>query len=182
MKLVLPTIEHKYDAIDYINELIEGGSAIHGTGFLERYLENSTYEKWLYDIDKLENILDNGGVPVSTYFLVDDDGNIIGMTNIRHKLNDKLFFHGGNIGYSIRPSLRRHGYGKVNLYLALEKCSALGIKRVLISAENNNIPSYRTIEALGGIMENKVFDKGKYFRRYWIDVESSLSLYKKYYG
>ena len=47
----------------------------------------------------------------------------------------------------------------------------LGIDKVLITAEDNNVPSYKTIEALGGVLENKVNDKGKVFRRYFINLE-----------
>ncbi len=178
-RLTKPEIIHKEKAIIYINELLQNKSPIHGTGFLDRYLENSTYEEWLKEIECQKTSTDKDIVPASTYFLMDIDDNIIGMTNIRHTLNKKLYFHGGNIGYSIRPTQRGKGYGKIILYLALEKCKNLGLKQVLITAEDTNIPSYKTIEALGGILENKVLDKNKnkYFRRYWINVDKSLIKY-----
>ena len=174
-KLVKPELCYKEKAILYINELLSYNSAIHGTGFLDRYLESSSYEKWLDEIRYLEFNSDSSKVSASTFFMVDDNDFIVGMVNIRHTLNDKLLFHGGNIGYSIRPTERGKGYAKIALFLALKECSYLGLTRVLITAEDNNVPSYRTIEALGGVMENKVLDDGKYFRRYWIDVEK-LSL------
>lgn len=178
-RLVKPEIIHKEEAIIYINELLQNKSPIHGTGFLDRYLENYTYEEWLNEIKQQRINVSKDIVPASTYFLMDMDDNIIGMTNIRHTLNDKLYFHGGNIGYSIRPTQRGKGYGKVILYLALEKCKSLGLKEVLITAEDTNVPSYKTIEALGGVLENKVLDKDKdkYFRRYWINVDKSLIEY-----
>ena len=161
----------------YIEELFSYNSAIHGTGFLDRYLESSGYEEWLDEIRYLEFNSDSSKVSASTFFMVDDNDFIIGMVNIRHTLNDKLLFHGGNIGYSIRPTKRGNGYAKIALFLALKECFSLGLTRVLITAEDNNVPSYRTIEALGGVMENKVLDDGKYFRRYWIDVEKSLGVF-----
>lgn len=170
-RLIKPLLEHKKDATLYIEELLSYKSAIHGTGFLDKYLESSSYEEWLSEIEILENNSDDDKVSCSTYFLVDGFNNIIGMTNIRHTLNDKLFFHGGHIGYSIRPLERGKGYGKLILSLALLKCRELGIDKVLITAEDNNVPSYKTIEALGGILENKINDKGKVFRRYFINLE-----------
>ena len=176
-KLVKPELCYKKSAILYIEELFSYNSAIHGTGFLDRYLESSGYEEWLDEIRYLEFNSDSSKVSASTFFMVDDNDFIIGMVNIRHTLNDKLLFHGGNIGYSIRPTKRGKGYAKIALFLALKECFSLGLTRVLITAEDNNVPSYRTIEALGGVMENKVLDEGKYFRRYWIDVEKSLGVF-----
>ena len=176
-KLVKPELCYKKSAILYIEELLSYNSAIHGTGFLDRYLESSGYEEWLDEIRYLEFNSDSSKVSASTFFMVDDNDFIIGMVNIRHILNDKLLFHGGNIGYSIRPTERGKGYAKIALFLALKECFSLGLTRVLITAEDNNVPSYRTIEALGGVMENKVLDEGKYFRRYWIDVEKSLGVF-----
>lgn len=176
-KLVKPELCYKKSAILYIEELLSYNSAIHGTGFLDRYLESSGYEEWLDEIRYLEFNSDSSKVSASTFFMVDDNDFIIGMVNIRHTLNDKLLFHGGNIGYSIRPTERGNGYAKIALFLALKECFSLGLTRVLITAEDNNVPSYRTIEALGGFMENKVLDDGKYFRRYWIDVEKSLGVF-----
>ena len=176
-KLVKPELCYKKSAILYIEELLSYNSAIHGTGFLDRYLESSGYEEWLDEIRYLEFNSDSSKVSASTFFMVDDNDFIIGMVNIRHTLNDKLLFHGGNIGYSIRPTKRGKGYAKIALFLALKECFSLGLTRVLITAEDNNVPSYRTIEALGGVMENKVLDEGKYFRRYWIDVEKSLGVF-----
>lgn len=176
-KLVKPELCYKKSAILYIEELLSYNSAIHGTGFLDRYLESSGYEEWLDEIRYLEFNSDSSKVSASTFFMVDDNDFIIGMVNIRHTLNDKLLFHGGNIGYSIRPTERGNGYAKIALLLALKECFSLGLTRVLITAEDNNVPSYRTIEALGGVMENKVLDEGKYFRRYWIDVEKSLGVF-----
>ena len=176
-KLVKPELCYKKSAILYIEELLSYNSAIHGTGFLDRYLESSGYEEWLDEIRYLEFNSDSFKVSASTFFMVDDNDFIIGMVNIRHTLDDKLLFHGGNIGYSIRPTERGNGYAKIALFLALKECFSLGLTRVLITAEDNNVPSYRTIEALGGVMENKVLDEGKYFRRYWIDVEKSLGVF-----
>ena len=160
-KLVKPELCYKKSAILYIEELLSYNSAIHGTGFLDRYLESSGYEEWLDEIRYLEFNSDSFKVSASTFFMVDDNDFIIGMVNIRHTLNDKLLFHGGNIGYSIRPTERGNGYAKIALFLALKECFSLGLTRVLITAEDNNVPSYRTIEALCGVMENKVLDEGK---------------------
>ncbi|MFA6533717.1 MAG: GNAT family acetyltransferase, partial [Patescibacteria group bacterium] len=50
-------------------------------------------------------------VPATKFWLVEDD-RFIGRLDIRHELNDNLLKIGGHIGYFIRPSERRRGYGK----------------------------------------------------------------------
>ena len=44
MKLVFPSIAYKEKAIEFINEFNEYNSDINGSGALDGYLENSTYE------------------------------------------------------------------------------------------------------------------------------------------
>ena len=50
-RLIKPLLEHKKDATLYIEELLSYDSAIHGTGFLDKYLESSSYEEWLSEIE-----------------------------------------------------------------------------------------------------------------------------------
>jgi predicted acetyltransferase len=83
----------------------------------------------------------------------------------RHGLNDYLFEQGGHIGYSVRPSARRRGFAGDALRDALPIARELGISRVLITCDETNVGSRRTIEKNGGIYEDS--RKGK--RRYWID-------------
>ncbi|WP_369699470.1 GNAT family N-acetyltransferase [Deinococcus sp. YIM 77859] len=49
--------------------------------------------------------------------------------SIRHTLNARLREFGGHIGYEIRPSVQRQGYGKLLLALALDRARALGLTR-----------------------------------------------------
>lgn len=93
MKLVLPNIDYKEQAIQYIKEFKEYGSEVNGSGALDSYLDESTYEEWLQkvrgDMD-IANIL-NPRVPALTYFYVrEEDKRIVGMVNIRLALNDFL--------------------------------------------------------------------------------------------
>lgn len=58
------------------------------------------------------------------------DNKVCGSISIRHELNDFLFNFGGHIGYSITPSERGKGYGKLQLKMGLEIAKSLGIKIV----------------------------------------------------
>lgn len=106
------------------------------------------------------------------------------MINIRYVLNERLKKYGGNIGYSIRPTERRKGYNKINLYLALKLCRLHGLKKVLLDADTDNPASWKTIEALGGVMLREYFDDEFdhcTVRDYEIDVDASLERFSHVY-
>ena len=179
-KLVEPNITLEEKAKDYIEEFIKYNSSFNGTGGLEKYILKNRYQDWLNFLEELKKGPVLNYVQAATYFLMDEE-EIIGMVNIRHDLNEFLLARGGNIGYSIRPTKRRKGYGKLLLYLALKKCQELDIYKVLITCDDENIASFKTIEALGGVLENKIEDEDELVRRYWIEVNSSIEKNKKIY-
>ena len=112
-------------------------------------------------------------VPSSLYYAYDDERNImVGAVNIRHYLNDKLMFDGGHIGDGVRPSERRKGYATKIIALALDECKKLGIDKVLITCNKDNIGSKKSIINNGGILENEVIDEdGEKVLRYWINLK-----------
>ena len=135
MKLVFPKPEYKDKAIDYINEFIEYGSEINGSGSLDRYLLEATYEEWLEKVISYMDIanIPKGKVPDLTYFYVrEEDDRIVGMVNIRLALNDFLRNEAGHIGYSVRPTERRKHYATEMLRSSLEVLKAIGIKEALV--------------------------------------------------
>lgn len=180
-----PNINRKKEAIEFINEFYEYGSKINGVGGLTSYLED--FEGWLKKLDEdYTREVTEDKVPARTYFFIRvDDNKIIGMTNIRTKLNQKLMNFGGNIGYCIRPTERGKGYNKVNLYLALKVCKECGIKKVLLDADKGNPASWRTMESFGAVLEEEksveLYNEDV-VRFYSIEVERSLELYGDVYG
>ena len=114
-----------------------------------------------------------GYVANTTYWFLDDAGRLVGMSRLRHGLNDRLLAHGGHIGYYIRPGERGRGYGTRLLALVLEEARKLGIPRALLTINTSNVPSWRLVEANGGVMEDERIDEsGTPYRRYWIDLSS----------
>ena len=154
----VPGIARKSEAIDFIGEFRKFGSEINGTGGLHRYLDN--YEGWLEKLKEDYSRKPSAEkVPARTFFLIRaDDNRLIGMSNIRLALNEKLRHYGGHIGYSIRPTERGKGYNKINLYLALKVCAQHGIESVFMDADLNNPASWRTMEALGGKRIREYYD------------------------
>ncbi|MBQ9013764.1 MAG: GNAT family N-acetyltransferase [Bacilli bacterium] len=181
-----PSLSRKQDAIDYINEHIKYNSRINGTGHLNRYVldDDKTYEDWLLSIEKKENItIEQGDVPERTYFLVrENDNKIVGMINIRLKLNKFLEESGaGHIGYGIRPTERRKGYNKVNLYLGLLELQKIGVKTALLGCLKENIGSSKTMKALGAVKIREQMNHDQVVEVYNIDVDNSIKKYKDAY-
>ena len=98
----------------------------------------------------------------------------IGEISIRHNLTDSLLRYGGHIGYGIRYSKWNSGYGTKMLALALKKAKHMGLNKVLITCDEDNIGSAKVIENNGGILENIIENiiEGKkiYTKRYWIEL------------
>lgn len=112
----------------------------------------------------------------TTYVLADEKGHIYGAANMRHELKGKLYEIGGHVGYAIRPSERKKGYGTILLKLLLEKLDEIGIKSALITCRENNIGSKKTMEKCCGNPDTLVpsMYEGIMEYRYWIDVKEEL--------
>lgn len=142
----IPSIKYAKQLQKFRQEMLEEETHINGSRGLHHY-EN--INDWL---EKLSNTnLDENHVPSSVYLLVDyDTSKILGIIDIRHYLNDSLKKLGGHIGYSVVPSERQKGYGKLMLELALVQCDNLNIKEVLITCDNDNFASASVIISNGG--------------------------------
>lgn len=111
-----------------------------------------------------------GFVPESTYWLIVGD-QYVGTISIRHYLTPALRRFGGHIGYIIRPSYRGQGYGTLQCRLALNIARSMGLTRALITCDDNNVGSYKIIEANGGVLLDRVDNRrGVLTRRYWVDL------------
>ena len=176
-----PSLDRKEDAINYIEEFINNNSKIHGVGGLNKKLDR--YEEWLNDLEQYKTIEPGEKlVPAETFFLVrESDNRIIGMSNIRLCLNKSLSKSGGHIGYSIRPTERRKGYNKINLYLALQVCKEHNIKEALLTCDKDNLGSARTMQALDGKLIDEFIEDNILEQNYIIDVNSSLENHKAEY-
>ena len=141
------------------NEIIHGAANMTALSIPEwvQFTENTKYKESVTP----------GFVTAHTFFALDND-KIVGVINARHELNDYLLNFGGHIGYSVRKSERRKGYGKKMLIYTSKFLFSLGLDKILITCNKNNTASRRTIESCGGILENEVIEETRTTLRYWI--------------
>ena len=172
MKLKLVSLEPKYR--DNLFTMMEQWLAAEPKKAVTPYSivreDYRDFENYLAKLDIREPR--EGLVPDSTFFCLDEERNaFVGAVNIRHCLNAHLLKYGGHIGDGVCPGFRGQGIGTAMVALALEKCRQLGLERVLMTCDKENIASARTIQKNGGVLENEVVQEGEILQRYWIDLK-----------
>lgn len=142
--------------------------------FLHHYEEGMPLARYLAVLgerDRGEHLPPNQ--VASTFLFAFDGSRIVGRATIRHELNLFLRRVGGHIGYVVVPEFRRRGYATEILRQAIDIANRrFGISHVLVTCDDDNVGSIRTIEKNGGVLEDVVTgpDVKKPKRRYWIDA------------
>ena len=170
IKLVKASYEYQDLIVDMLKEWIDYNNNNPEANTSPASIFKNDYHAFDYYINNLD--LKNprpGLVEDSTFFALDVEKNkMVGAVNIRHELNDYLLNYGGHIGDGVRPSERRKGYATKMISLALEECKKLGMDKVLLVCDKDNIGSVKSIINNGGVLENEVLKEGKLIQRYWI--------------
>ena len=182
-----PSLERKDEIIEYLDEFVKYNSNINGTGSLDKIYDGYTFEEALERCLNMKNeeyAKSINRVPWKTFLLIrKNDNKIVGTINIRWNLSEKMLEFGGHIGYGIRPTERRKGYNKIQLYLVLLEAQKLNLDKVMIDCSVDNLGSDKTIKALGGILERCELDESDNTMTnvYWINVDESIKKYKDEY-
>lgn len=167
IQLIIPDISHELQWKEIMTEWNDGEK--RPTIFFQ-----DSFDSFLRKMTKIKNHDDvESQVPQSRlYFLLDDTGKIVWFFWFRYHMN----FHddakySGNIGYGIRPSERSKWYAKIWLKLLLCEIQKIGYEEVMIACHDDNIPSYKVIEANGWVLKETVMPPdGRPRRRYRISI------------
>ena len=165
LKLVKASKEYQIQITEMLDEWYASGEKI--VPYAIRRLNYHDFENYCLNLEKWD--MREGQVPNSTFFCLDEDRNlVVGAINIRHYLNEDLMRDGGHIGDGVRPSERRKGIATEMIALALQECRKLGIDKVLMVCDKDNIGSAKSIINNGGVLENEIMDGENVVQRYWI--------------
>lgn len=170
IKLLKPTYEYSEQIMEYRQAFLHAGEQPHGSSSLQNF---DSLDEWFekVSIQEVGENLRANRVP-SSQFLSFEKGELIGFVSIRHRLNPELLLESGHIGYSVHPNKRRQGYATEQLQLSLVEAQKLELKKVLITCDKSNISSAKTIQKVGGVLENEVVssNSGEIVQRYWVEI------------
>lgn len=171
VRLVKPNSRFRKSFLSLIEEYRQAGEQKYVTLYEEAQQDFDAYLKKLRKNEKGVD-LPEGWVPSSVFWLIDATEEVLGVVRIRHRLTPFLELIGGHIGYDVRPSSRGQGYGNESLRLSLEKARHLGLKRVMLTCDTDNIRSQKIIEKFAGKLQDTVLSPESNRRsfRFWIEL------------
>ncbi len=171
-KIVAPAEKYADQMTDFVNELRRENR------------NNRTEDPWLSEIETEFSRQPGGSEKLEGVKLLvrTNDDHVVGLHCVRDNMDaEKLEDLGGNISYMIRPSERRKGYNKINMYIALKECAKLGLSTITLICDENNRAASRSIRAMGGRMVTTFFDRdgmGLRFEKYIVNVKDAISSYE----
>ena len=172
MKLIEPSTEYRDQIMRYRRDTLEKEGTVHGSCGLARFEDPDEWIRYTAACKDPETVPEGRTEATQYLFVRENDRKIVGMIQVRHRLNDYLEKYAGHIGFSVAPDERRKGYGSRMLAEALGKCRELGLDRVLVTCSTDNEGSRKTILRNGGVYESTVYepDDREYLERYWIEI------------
>ena len=169
VRLISPSIEFEASYRSYLAELGKIGERPIPWVLAWEAADFAALVMRLLSSQEADNVED-GFVEHVTFWMVDDERELVGVANLRLRLNKELVHSGGHVGYGVRPSMRNRGYATQLLAMTLHEAKRLGIRRVLVCCDQDNPASARVIRKNGGVFESEVeHQTGSMVDRYWID-------------
>ncbi|MGM0436325.1 MAG: GNAT family N-acetyltransferase [Bacillota bacterium] len=174
IELKQPSPDYEKAIESYKQAFLNTKSSMAGTGNLR---DCETALDWIEELKQMENSLTcpEDKVPSSTYLAIrKTDDALVGIIDLRHHINHPILsVWGGHIGYSVHPKERRKGYGKAMLGEVLEIAKTRGLNKVLVTCDEDNVASLRTIKSQGGVFEKNVSTDHGLVSRFWISIKKA---------
>ena len=163
LELVRPSLELEAAYHECEADFQRAGETFLGTAGMN-------YPRFVERCQNFEQV-DAGKVPQLDFFLLRDGVTILGWSGLRLWLNPSLEDIGGHIGYRIRPTERRKGYGTRILAMTLAEARQHGLRDALLTCDSDNTGSRRIIERNGGQLASESVSpqSGVLVARYWIN-------------
>ncbi len=142
-----PSEEHEREVLAYRAESLCAGCDLDGSAGLGNF---PVYADWL----RLLRTLDGERAEKFGYYrtavrLAYDGECLVGILNVRRSEEEFVRTYSGHIGYHVRPTCRRMGYGRSIAGEAVRLCRAYGIEHPVVCTSPENVASRRLAEAVG---------------------------------
>ncbi len=142
-----PSPDDRADVFAYRAEVLRCHAGFDGSAGLGEF---ERYSEWL---ERLRILGDSRAEKYGWYrtlVRLAYDGDILaGILNVRLTEDPFVRTYAGHIGYNVRPSCRRKGYGLACALEAVRLCGEYGIVHPVICTEPDNRASRKTAEAAG---------------------------------
>lgn len=169
IKLVDITEIDEKNYLEYINEWKENNESIFPSVCEQN---GKTYSDWIKSQFPLLNSDTKSKVQAKseTFFLIEDNGYIIGAINLRYDLTPEALKNEGHLSFGVRPAERRKGYAFIMLKQSLNTLRLNRVNKALITTNRDNKAAKNTIKKIGGKLENSYELNGNVIDRYWIEL------------
>lgn len=169
IKLVDITEIDEKNFLEYIKEWKENHESIFPTVCEQN---GKTYSDWIKPQFPLLNSETKSKdlIKSETFYLVEDNGYIIGAIDLRYDLTAEVLKHEGHLSFGVRPAERRKGYAFIMLKQSLNALRIHGVNKALITTNRDNKAAKNTIKKIGGKLENSYEMKGNVIDRYWVEL------------
>lgn len=155
-RLAKPSVKYKESFLDFVSDVKDTGYESYS--LYTKAEEN--FDEFLMQLkDSQEgNNLPDGYVPCSSFWLIDEKDEVVGVIRIRHIVNSDFLQMIGHIGYEIKSTHRKMGYGTNLLEFGLIEAKKIGLDVVLITCDNDNLASLRIIDKFNGEYKTSFID------------------------
>lgn len=167
LTFVYPTAANRADVLDFYAEFAREGTECIGCRGAE------DYDRWLTNIHNRITATDlPDGFVQEAFYLCYDGSEMVGVLNLKFTLTPYLLNYGGHIGYAVRPGRQGHGLATRMLRQSLDIARGMGMDKVLLVCDDDNLASEKVIQHCGGQYEDTRYDaeEAVHVKRYWITL------------
>lgn len=142
----------------YRQEMLDADSSFDGCFSMKRMPDVQEYVDYCLGWANPSRPADKHGAWGTVLLTIrKSDGRMVGCMQVHNVLSERMAKYTGHVGYSVRPSERRKGYGKRMLAKACDYLKSFGFKEAYVSCLPENIGSKKIILANGAEYVDTVY-------------------------
>jgi len=166
---ITPSFAYETQFLEYAREYQRGAEPFYAQLYAQAVED---FDEYLDEQLELAEgaICGDDVIPQITWWFIDSRNKVIGVGRLRLGMNEYLARRVGHLGYDIRPSERRRGYGTQICTFLLNEAKKRKLGDVLIMCEGDNEPSKKIITKSGGELTDSCLSPAtdNVMLRYWI--------------